>query len=113
MSASERQLSEDRAMRDAARRLFKADLALVRDDLATRGPGARASDRISDAALDTFDEAVGFAAENRGKVAGVLGLIALWFLRGPILDGLGALTGANDDDDARDDRQDEDARAGH
>lgn len=99
MSALDDQLAEDRALRDAALALFKADLALVRADLAERGVGGRIADRIGDSALEVLDEAADFAEENKGKVAAGIAAIALWFARGPILDGLGALVGDDDDDD--------------
>jgi len=98
----DQQLAEDRVLRDAALRLFKTDLALVRGDLSARGPGARAADRIGDAAMDTFEEAVDYANDHRGPVVGVVAAILLWFFRGPLLDGLTALVGAGAAEDAHD-----------
>ena len=46
MSELERRLAEDKALRDSALALFKADLALVRADLAERGLGPRIADRL-------------------------------------------------------------------
>jgi hypothetical protein len=42
VSRLEARLAEDRALRDAALRLFKSDLALIRRDLDSRGLGDRA-----------------------------------------------------------------------
>jgi len=103
MSAIDRQLAEDRALRDAALRLFKADLDLVRGDLASRGVGQRAADRVGDAALDTMDEAVDYARDHKGQVAAGITAILLFLFRGPLLDALASLFG--DDDGERDDEE--------
>jgi len=103
MTASDRQLAEDRALRDAALRLFKADLALVRGDLAARGVGQRAADRVGDAALDTMDEAVDYAKEHKGQVAAGISAILLFLFRGPLLDALASLF--DDDDSDLDDEE--------
>lgn len=95
----ERQLAEDRALRDAALALFKADLALVRADLEERGVGGRIADRIGESTMDILDEGMDYAEENKGKVAAGLAAIILWFARGPILDALGRLVGLGEDDE--------------
>jgi len=87
----EAQLVEDRDLRDAALRLFKQDLALVRADLHERGIGARLADRIGDGTLDMVEDAAAYAEANRGKVAAALAAIVLWFARGPILSGVAGL----------------------
>jgi len=97
MSASARQLAEDKALRDAAHRLFQADLALVRADLAVRGPGARVADRIGDAALDTMDETLAYAQDHKGQVAAGVSALLLFLFRGPLLDAVAALLGDDDD----------------
>ena len=99
MKAIDRQLAEDRAMRDSAKRLFKADLDLVRGDLARRGAGQRVADRVSDAALDTVDEAVGYAQDHKGQVAAGIGAIVLFLFRGPLLDMLAGLFQPDDEDE--------------
>ena len=88
MTPIEVQLREDRDLRDSALRLFKQDLALVRDDLHQRGIGARIADRIGDGTLDMVEDAVGYAETNRGKVAAALAALVLWFARGPIVHGI-------------------------
>ena len=98
MSEIERRMVEDKALRDAALALFKADLAMVRADLDERGIGARVKDRLGDSTMDVLDEAADFAEENKGKVAAAIAAVVLWFARGPILDALGRLIG--DDEDA-------------
>lgn len=97
MSRLERQLAEDKAVRDAALGLFSADLAIIRADLKERGIGGRIADRIGESTMEMVDEAADYAEANRGKVAAGIVAIVLWFMRGPILDALGKLF---DDDDA-------------
>ena len=91
MSDLEHRLVEDKALRDAALALFKADLALARADLDERGLGKRISDRVGESTMDMLDEAVDFAEDNKGKVAAGIAAVILWFARGPILDALGRL----------------------
>lgn len=99
MSALERRLAEDKALRDSAWHLVSTDLALIRADLQERGIGGRVADRIGDSTMDMVDEAVDFAGANRGKVAAGLAAIVLWFARGPILDALGDLLDLDEEDD--------------
>ena len=91
MSDLEHRLTEDRMLRDAALQLFKADLALIRADLAERSVGARVAARIGEGTLEMVDEAADFAEANRGKIAAGIAAIVLWFARGPILDALSRL----------------------
>ncbi len=85
MSELEARLAEDRALRDAALRLFRSDLALIRGDLDERGLGERAKDRLGGAALEMLDDAVDYAENNRGWVAAGAAAVVLWFARKPIL----------------------------
>ena len=98
MSGLEQRLADDKALRDAALALFKADLALVRADLAERGIGARVADRLGESAMDIVDEGIDYAEENKGKVAAGVAALVLWFARRPILDALGRLIGTDEDD---------------
>lgn len=110
MSRLERQLAEDRELRDAALGLFKSDLALLRADLRERGLGTRLAGRLGEGTMDMVDEAVDYAEANRGTIAAFVAAAVLWFARGPILRGLASLF--EDDDDAEpedgEDRSDED-----
>jgi hypothetical protein len=78
-------LAEDKALRDAALQLFKSDVALIRADLDTRGIGARAKDRLGDAALGMLDDAIDYAENNKGRIAAGAAALVLWFARKPIL----------------------------
>ena len=99
MSDLEHRLAEDKALRDAALALFKADLALVRADLDERGLAARIKDRVGESTMEVIDEAADFAEDNKGKLAAVVAAVILWFARGPILDTLGRLMGDEDGDE--------------
>ena len=82
----ERNMREDRLMRDAARALVDADIANLRADLAGRSIGTRIKDRLGEGASDVLDEAVAVAEDNKGVVAALVGAIVLWFARHPIMD---------------------------
>lgn len=104
-------LAEDRALRDAALALFKADLALVRADVKERGLGPRIADRMGESTMDMLDDAVDYAEANKAKVAAGIAAVVLWFARGPILGALGRLIGADEDGEEpadADDRSDKD-----
>jgi len=98
VSDLEQRLAEDKALRDAALALFKADLALVRADLDARGLGKRISDRLGESTMEMLDEATDFAEDNKGKVAAGIAAVILWFARGPILDAVGRLIGDDEDE---------------
>ena len=99
MSDLEHRLAEDKALRDAALALFKADLALVRTDLDERGLAGRIKDRVGESTMEVLDDAVDIAEDNKGKVAAGIAAVILWFARGPILDALGRLIGDEDEDE--------------
>lgn len=93
---------EDRHLRNSAKLLVEADIAHIKGNLAERGLGARAADRIAEGASEVYDEAVEVAADNKGALAALVAALVLWFARNPILDALFASDdGADGDDDAR------------
>ena len=89
MSALEDQFYEDRAMRDAAKANFKADIEHVKGSLTGKSMTERFTDRISDGARDVFDQATETAEDNKGILAALVGAILIWVSRGPILELLG------------------------
>jgi hypothetical protein len=82
----ERDMSEDRLLRDAARALVQADIAQLKASLAARSIPERIGDRIGEGATDVLDEAVAVADDHKGVVATLIGAIILWFARHPIID---------------------------
>lgn len=85
MSMLASRLAEDKALRDAALRLFKSDLALIRDELGERGLGTRAKDRLGEAAFGMVDDAIDYAERNTGWVAAGAAAVVLWFARKPLI----------------------------
>lgn len=96
MSGLADDLAQDRALRDAALDVFRADLAFIREDIKARGVGGRIADRIGDSAMEMLDDAVDYAEDNRGQVAAAVAAIVLWFARAPLLNGLSQIFGSDD-----------------
>lgn len=88
MNGVERQLAEDKALRDAALSVFQADLKFVKEDIAARSVGGRIADRLSDSTLDMVDDAVDYASSNKGRFAATFAAIVVWFARVPIIHAL-------------------------
>ena len=86
MGKLEQQLNEERAVRDAARRLLENDLGLVKSDVHNRGLAARTADRLREGSLDIADEAMDYARTNPLLVFGGLAAVLLVLFRNPILD---------------------------
>lgn len=88
MTRRHEQYLEDRHLRDAARALVEADIDNLRADLAIKGVGERAIDRITEGASDVYDEAIEVAADHKGALAAIVAALLLWFARHPILEAL-------------------------
>lgn len=97
MSDLASRLAEDKALRDAALQLFKSDIALIRGDLDERSVGARAKERLGDAALGMLDDAIDYAEDNKGWVAAGTAAVVLWFARKPILRWIADLLDGDDE----------------
>ncbi len=85
MSNAERQLLEDRAMRNTARGLVDADIAYIRGSVQQRSIPARFADRLTSTSGDIAGEAAHLARENRaivgtGVALGVAGMLG-WLFR--------------------------------
>ena len=78
------QFLEDRALRDAARAVFVADITHARSSLSAKGVATRVGSRIGDGAKDVFEVARLQAEDNRGILAILIGALVLWFAREPI-----------------------------
>lgn len=89
MSRAEQRLREDRELRDAARANLMADIEHLRTSFSAKGLAGRVGNRIGDGAADVYEIAKDRADDNRGLIAVLIGAIALWLGRGPILEILG------------------------
>lgn len=110
MTNARLRMIEDLHLRNSAKALVEADIAHLRADLAERGLGARAADRIAEGATDVYDEAVEVAADNKGALAAIVAALVLWFARHPILEALFGedADGRDDEHEDYDDRHDRD-----
>ena len=82
----ERQLREDRMLRDAARAMLDADLAYLKASLAGRSIPSRIADRIGEGAHDAMDEAAELATEHKGLIAAAVAALILWLARHPLIE---------------------------
>lgn len=92
------QLAEDKALRDAALALFKADLRFIRNDLDRRGVGERVADRLGEGARDLADDALDYATAHKGVVAAAAAAAVLWFVRAPLLRALAEMFDDEDEE---------------
>lgn len=92
------QFLEDRALRDAARGVFMADVVHARTTFSKKGLAERVGGRIGDGAKDVFEVAKTNADDNRGIIAVLLGAILLWLAREPILEILGFIPAEDTDE---------------
>jgi hypothetical protein len=110
MSEIEQQLHEDRALRNAARRLVTSGLGHVKGDMAQKGLGARLLDRARDGAAEIAENSADLAANNRAQVGtGIaFGLLAFvgWMFRDNLADAINALLEAEDASDGDSDATD-------
>jgi hypothetical protein len=97
MSKIGQRFIEDRALRDAARKVFMADLAHAKSSLSGAGLASRVAGRVGDGAKDVLEVAKVHADDNRGVLAGLTGALLLWIAREPILEILGLAPDLGDD----------------
>lgn len=90
----EKQLREDRAMRDEALALVKADYAHLKSDYSNKGIGARTSEKLKGGATDIYGEAIDMASAHKGMIAAFAAALVVWLARHP----LGSLLFGNSDD---------------
>lgn len=79
MADLEHDLREDRALRNAAKQLVKADISFLKGDMVQKGLGARAVDRAKDGAADIAENTVEYASENRLQVGTGIALAIVAF----------------------------------
>lgn len=98
---------EDRALRDAARAVFLADLEHAKGALSRKGLPERLTDwlsrRLSLGLKDTVEVAAAGVNANRSGIAILVAALIVWFSRDTIMEVLGVQdpeTGAEPDGDA-------------
>lgn len=89
MSDRRSRMIEDKHLRDSARALVEADIKHLKADFAHKSLGERALDRVTEGAMDIYEEAIDVAEDNKGALAALVAAIVVWFARNPILDALG------------------------
>ena len=72
MKTRELDMIVDRELRNGALALVKADIANVKQDLSTKGIKDRVTHRMTDGAVDLFEDATEMADNNRGALAAQL-----------------------------------------
>jgi len=85
VSALERQLAEDRAVRDSARAVFDARMAEVRRELGERSIPQRAADEAKSRAMSAAEEGMAVAEESKWVLVATGLAILAWLLRGPLI----------------------------
>jgi hypothetical protein len=91
MSRALRELAEARAARDAARAALDARLLRLRGDPAQVTTGQHLMTRATAEARSALDEVLEIAMQSKTVIGATIALLALWFLREPILEWIAAL----------------------
>ena len=89
---------EDKYLRDSARALVEADIEHIKADFAHKGLGERAMDRVTEGAMDLYEEAIDVAEDNKGALAALVAAIVVWFARNPLMELLGIVNDEEDED---------------
>ena len=87
MSKGEAQLLKDRATRERAKAALDNQLAQVKADLAAKGLGARATQKVVEGSREAAEIGLDVARERKGVIAGTIGALLLWLFRKPIAQG--------------------------
>ncbi|MBX7531716.1 hypothetical protein K3165_02120 [Qipengyuania sp. 1XM1-15A] len=98
MSDRKARMIEDKYLRDSARALVEADIEHIKADFAHKGLGERAMDRVTEGAMDLYEEAIDVAEDNKGALAALLAAIVVWFARNPLFEMLGFSNDEEDED---------------
>lgn len=85
----------DRHLRNSARALLTADIEHLRSNLESKSIASRAVDRLTEGAVDLYEEAIDVANDNKGALAALFAAILVWFARNPIFE----LLGLNDEEE--------------
>jgi len=85
MTALERQLADDRAVRDSARAVFDARMDEVRRALGERSIPLRTADEAKSRAMSAAEEGMAVAEESKWILVGTALAILAWLLRRPLI----------------------------
>lgn len=88
MTKGEARLHQSRATRERARSALTAQFDQVKDDLAAKGVGARAGERVLKQANEAAETGLDVARERKGVIAGTIGALLLWRFREPFARGV-------------------------
>jgi hypothetical protein len=87
MSEAERNLTADRATRNAARGAFDSHLARLRGEVEAKGGiVGKVKDEAGKQLLDAGKQGLAIAGESKGIIAGTVAALGLWFFRKPLID---------------------------
>ena len=98
MSERKLRMRQDRHLRDSARALIEADIEHLKANFTSKSLGERAMDRVTDGAMDLYEEAVELAQDNKGALAALIAAIVVWFARNPLLSLFGFGNDAEEED---------------
>lgn len=102
MPPDEHELAESRALRDAARAIFHADVAIVREATSPRNLAGKLGARVEDASGRAGTIAQDHKGELTAGLAAVAGAGALWLVRGRLGRALARLRGGEPGDTSHD-----------
>lgn len=82
----DRQLQGDRALKNSAKALVKANIEQVKQDYSAKGIGGRLAGRMSAGVQDLSEQASDKVSGKGAILAAIAGSAAVWFARKPILE---------------------------
>jgi len=89
-------LAEDRALRNAALSVLKADIEHAKKTFAPKSVATRTGTRMKEGAEEVYELARERADDNRGIIAVLIGALFLFLARQPILEILGLVEEGED-----------------
>lgn len=96
MSKIEERLADYRSLRDSSRKVLMADVEHARTTFSAKGLTSRYFGGVIEGGKDVFEVAKVQTVDNRGIIAIVLGALALWFGREPLLAAMSEEIGAEE-----------------
>lgn len=85
MSKIEERLADYKSLRDSSRKVLMADIDHARTTFSAKGLTNRYLGGVIEGGKDVYEVAKVHTVDNRGIIAIVLGALALWFGREPLL----------------------------